>query len=324
MAFCRNCGAKLNENDKFCSECGNPVIQNRNVNLKKETVFDGVVHKCPSCGEILNSFTSNCPSCGYEIRNQASNSNIAILAKKIEEIENSRPVSNSRSILKGLTKSTDHIDERKINLIRTFPIPNTKEDVLELCFLAYSNIDFDSYDDQTLRYSSRMVSEAWFSLFEHAYKKAQILLDAGEIERIDEMYRELKSKIKSSKFRIWKAIIIMYSVLIGIVGLIFLIAFLAGAFEDKNKNDELKDNPNAIVINYSDDDLKKMKYTDVLELLEKQGFKNIKVYETKLYSDLYELWQVKSISIDTDDNFYKGDYFLPDDLIIIYYYSEIE
>jgi hypothetical protein len=94
-----------------------------------------------------------------------------------------------------------------------------------------------------------------------------------------------------------------------------------GIFEE---NDGYVDNPNAIIISYSDEDLIYMQYTAVVELLEKQGFKNITIYETKLDVDYHEVGEVESISIDTDSNFNKGDYFLPDDLIIIYYYSNMD
>jgi len=26
------------------------------------------IYKCPSCGEILKSYTANCPACGFELR----------------------------------------------------------------------------------------------------------------------------------------------------------------------------------------------------------------------------------------------------------------
>ncbi len=67
-AFCHNCGAKLNENAKFCHVCGTSCNyeQNNDINHRK-TVYDGVIHKCPNCGEVLQSMTAICPSCGYEI-----------------------------------------------------------------------------------------------------------------------------------------------------------------------------------------------------------------------------------------------------------------
>ena len=65
MAFCSNCGERIEEGANFCNKCGKPV--NENYSSRKVT-YEGEIHKCPNCGEILNSFVSNCPTCGYELR----------------------------------------------------------------------------------------------------------------------------------------------------------------------------------------------------------------------------------------------------------------
>ena len=35
---------------------------------ERKTVYEGQLHKCPNCGELLDAFRSHCSSCGYEIR----------------------------------------------------------------------------------------------------------------------------------------------------------------------------------------------------------------------------------------------------------------
>ncbi len=65
MAFCSNCGKKLAAGAKFCFECGTPVAKADET--VRRTVFSGEIHKCPSCGEVLQSLTAICPSCGHEI-----------------------------------------------------------------------------------------------------------------------------------------------------------------------------------------------------------------------------------------------------------------
>ncbi|MGM9818349.1 MAG: DUF6591 domain-containing protein, partial [Paludibacteraceae bacterium] len=65
MAFCRNCGKELVAGAKFCFECGTPVAKADET--VRRTVFSGEIHKCPSCGEVLQSLTAICPSCGHEI-----------------------------------------------------------------------------------------------------------------------------------------------------------------------------------------------------------------------------------------------------------------
>lgn len=76
MAFCSNCGKELADGAKFCFECGTPV---RKVDeTARRTVYSGEIHKCPSCGEVLQSMTAICPACGHEL-------NSAKLASALKE-----------------------------------------------------------------------------------------------------------------------------------------------------------------------------------------------------------------------------------------------
>ena len=166
MPFCMHCGQELLAGAKFCSSCGTPTSQ---TDTKRETVYEGIIHKCPNCGEVLNSFVSNCPSCGYEIRGSKNSFAVCTLVSKLEEIEAQRPEGKQSKGL-GLSKT----DEQKINLISNFPIPNTKEDLYEFLILAASNINADLYDslngelNKITNKSQIAVSDAWKSKFEQS------------------------------------------------------------------------------------------------------------------------------------------------------------
>ena len=60
MAFCSNCGKELAAGAKFCFECGTPV--GKTDETVRRTVYSGEIHKCPSCGEVLQSMTAICPA----------------------------------------------------------------------------------------------------------------------------------------------------------------------------------------------------------------------------------------------------------------------
>ena len=109
MKFCQNCGAELNDAAKFCDKCGSKVASFEEPK-KEQPIREGVVHKCPFCGEILPSNVGRCPTCGHEIRG--------------------REVLNS---IKELTSKLDATDDdiKKIEIIKTFPIPSNKEDIME-------------------------------------------------------------------------------------------------------------------------------------------------------------------------------------------------
>ena len=141
MAFCINCGQELAEGAKFCVNCGKAV--NNSATTQRKTVYDGELHKCPNCGELLKSFVTNCPTCGYELRSVKTNSPVNELAKKIEK--------------------TTSVAE-KIELITNFYVPNTREDIYDFFILAVSNLEDANYD----------TDDAWLAKLEQTYLKAKI------------------------------------------------------------------------------------------------------------------------------------------------------
>ena len=82
MSFCMNCGQQLPEGAKFCSGCGTAMGEIKAETTQRKTVYDGELHKCPNCGELLKSFTTVCPTCAYELRGVTTNSPVEALAKK--------------------------------------------------------------------------------------------------------------------------------------------------------------------------------------------------------------------------------------------------
>ena len=144
MAFCSNCGKELAADAKFCSECGTKIfLEDNNESAQRRTEYDGVIHKCPNCGDILDAYESVCGACGYEQRGTRATGSVRELAAKLEAIEANREAKRFGFGLKDLTKT----DEQKISLIRSFAIPNTKEDLYEFLILSYSNINLSSYEN---------------------------------------------------------------------------------------------------------------------------------------------------------------------------------
>ncbi|MBQ6083485.1 MAG: hypothetical protein IJK92_03945 [Bacteroidales bacterium] len=95
----------------------------------------GDIKKCPSCGAMVESFTTRCPDCGYEFRNVDANVSIQKLFELLNEVED-KATEGNESVLGGLVRKSFGIhnnkDMRKRKaIIQNFPIPNTKEDILE-------------------------------------------------------------------------------------------------------------------------------------------------------------------------------------------------
>lgn len=267
--YCRNCGEKLMPNSKFCNYCGTPTedtIDKKNVveEKKNETsreelterkmVYDGKIHKCPNCGEVLNSFVTNCPACGYELRDSKNSSAVEELSRKLEEIEQNRDRTKVSTKILGAFNLSDGFtktDEQKISLIRNFPIPNTKEDLYEFLILSKSNIEIDLYENTQIKSARLAISDAWKAKFEQAYQKAKLLLKNDDrMVEIDKMYKEINNSINKAKRKIWVTLGVVFGVLVVIYALIFGIIGLTGGFSsDKSKNNNTNSESVSIVEN---------------------------------------------------------------------------
>lgn len=99
------------------------------IDKKKKEAYGRV---CPNCGKQVNSMTLKC-DCGYEFTNNAVRSSVQILADKIEKITNeASKISNEEEREKKKTKEI-------VDVITIYPVPNTKEDIIEFCAMAISN-----------------------------------------------------------------------------------------------------------------------------------------------------------------------------------------
>lgn len=106
------------------------------IDQKKKEEFGRV---CPNCGRQIPPMTVKCV-CGYEITTPSNSvSSVQILSKKLSEItltesEEKEIEEADPAEKKGLREK--FIADKKIDIISTFPVPNTKEDIIE--FLALS------------------------------------------------------------------------------------------------------------------------------------------------------------------------------------------
>ena len=184
--FCSNCGAKILRTAKFCSECGTKNIKEaESTHVQSDVVYDGKLHKCRNCGEVLKAFETTCPLCGYELRDTYASAAIRSFAEKMEQLQKN-----------GKSKDKNNI----INLIRTYPIPNTKEDLFEFIILAGSNIREDRYDEDLPKYKKE-ISDAWKAKFEQAYHKALIAFpNDPSFDQLKMMYKSKIKKLRTKRF----------------------------------------------------------------------------------------------------------------------------
>lgn len=198
--FCNKCGNQLPDDALFCDVCGARV--NRAETPKEKTSNDGVAFKCPYCGEYLSSTDLKCPTCGKEIRGKE-------VTKSVKEFFDS-------------IYSISDVD-KLIFAIRTYPVPNGREDIIEFMFLASSSFDAKEY--QNKKYTNN-VAEAWLSKIEQCHDKAHILFtDSDDLKIIDKQYKAVKNKIRSiNKKQLFLSIFGFAGIIIGLTIVIISVA----------------------------------------------------------------------------------------------------
>ncbi len=115
----------------------NSILQKRQKAMEKEKNEKIEQHKkekkeafgrvCPNCGKQVPPMTLKC-ECGFEFTNANSSSSVQLLSEKIDTI--------------NATPGTTAAEKEKLicDTIEMFPVPNTKEDILEFLSLAASNL----------------------------------------------------------------------------------------------------------------------------------------------------------------------------------------
>ena len=145
----------------------------------------GDVRKCPGCGAIVESFITRCPECGHEFTNVEAVSSISKLFNKLESLDEQKG-GGFFSLLKDQS-----IDKKKINIIKTFPIPNTKEDLLEFLSVAAplgkKKSIFSAGEDE-------MTQRAWREKCGQVIMKARFSMkdDKETLAEIEKYAKELK------------------------------------------------------------------------------------------------------------------------------------
>ena len=241
MAYCRNCGVQLIDGAKFCQKCGCPVSEGNTENTQRKQEFAGKLYKCPNCGEVLKSFELNCPACGYELRGVKANSAVKEFALKLEAIESRREYEKPRGLFAAAAahQRVSKTDEQKISLIKSFSVPNTKEDMLEFMILATSSMNMRTYDSAStdISKSEKEVNAAWFSKVQQVYEKAKRSYSTDSaFTEIKALYDNCNSEIKKFK----RKGIIKQCLMYGCVPALFAVAFIwAGIYAPVSEKKEV-------------------------------------------------------------------------------------
>lgn len=172
----------------------------------------GDVRKCPSCGAIVESYTTRCPDCDYEFHNVESNASVQTLMRMLMAVDDKSPsevnINSSFDVAKAAISQMYGFGpdrgplKKKKTIINNFPIPTTKEDIIEFLtiavpqaktkgnFLTRNNPNFPDIKDHN------DLVPAWKSKCEQIIMKARFSMqsDPKTLAQIEEYAKELNIK----------------------------------------------------------------------------------------------------------------------------------
>ncbi len=174
----------------------------------------GEIMKCPACGAYVESFNTKCSDCGHEFRNIEINSSVKKFFEQLQIIDSQvREMyfnnGNDKTIIpKGLLnnekifkKSTGVIEmeieaaavEQKTNVIKLFPIPNSKEEILEFLVLCIPQASIKLGFFDKVQQSKAKLKKVWQAKAEEVLMKARFSMkeDPKTLAEINEYAKRL-------------------------------------------------------------------------------------------------------------------------------------
>lgn len=199
------------------------VIEGRLAKMKREEDWlrpappsdkFGDVKKCPNCGEPVEPMAVKCSACGYEFRNVEALKSSQRLAEKLEAIDEAyrgKEIEQDLGLeLLGLKKND--VAREQVTVIKNFPVPTTKEDLLDFAISMQSRWNSDDHSGLKSAYKAK---------YDECVNKAQVLFPN------DPMFQGVFEQHQADKKKKWANMSTRKKFLLGFV-LLFIFMFFLG------------------------------------------------------------------------------------------------
>jgi hypothetical protein len=147
----------------------------------------GEVKKCPACGAIVESYTTQCAACGLEYRNDQPNPSIQQLFYLLMQVE------DQKGTLDIFTYNSLY---KKVQIIKNFPIPISKENIIEFLVQALPLTKCGKFWE--MQPGDREIANAWKAKCEQVILKAKFALKDDD----PELYAEIEKYAKELKIKL--------------------------------------------------------------------------------------------------------------------------
>ena len=199
------------------------VIEGRLAKMKREEDWlrpappsdkFGDVKKCPRCGEPVEPMAVKCSACGYEFRNVEALKSSQRLAEKLEAINEAyRGKKVETNMGFGFKQDTTvfEVGREQVTAIKSFPVPTTKEDLLDFAISMQSKWNSSTLSDRLAGLES-----AYKAKYDECVNKAQVLFPN------DPMFQGVFEQHQADKKNIWANMSTQKKALLGLVLFIVL------------------------------------------------------------------------------------------------------
>lgn len=184
----------------------------------------GNIKKCPACGALVGAFKTVCPECDFEFSDVEANKSIIELTKQInlvrEECEQKEKNGDYKDGKNDFELTVSERKEKDIakkvnNVILNFPVPNSRDDIIELLQFIQPKVQN--------RYSFDKNALAWRQKYIEIINRAKI-----SYANDDKMMSQIKILEENSKpsgitrlYMFWNSLSYKAKCLIGLI--LFLI-----------------------------------------------------------------------------------------------------
>lgn len=165
----------------------------------------GKVYKCPNCGIPVTPGTFSCSGCGYVFQGVQANSSIETLSNRLLSVD----------------MFADEDGEVSVGIIKNFPIPTTRNDLLEFILYTHSKADkgiavSDSYREQS-------ITKAYMTKYDECIDKARFYFgNDPQFRPLFEQHDRLKSNkwknfSSGTKMAIFWAALVLFCIILSFI-----------------------------------------------------------------------------------------------------------
>lgn len=208
------------------------------------------VLKCPACGAIRSSFEALCPECDYEFTDIQVSDSFRKFSEKIEEYDRQILGQENKESKKGIgfltilgwivifpvmmaifvvkkvnakNKQLSGPEKLKSEAIANFPVPNSKNDLLEFAIFVENKVKPLNYLNALSKTGMDIQrwNKVWNEKSNHIMQKAEIALsdDRNSLNKIQTSYQNTSNLLKKNEMTQW--------IMLGVLCALFIVLIFA-------------------------------------------------------------------------------------------------